>query len=544
MLNDEADNEGKAERAESLVAAATTARDAVKPFVLALDIGTSSVRAALYDARAREIRDTQARIEHRFGMTAEGGAQWDAEELAEEVGCVIDASLARSAKPLRSDVRAVAVSCFWHSLVGVGADGRALTPVFGWADTRASRAAEELRARLDERAAHARTGCPFHPSYWPAKLLWLNQTRPDLMRDVRRWLSFGEFLAWRFAVSKTFDHACEGARVAASISMASGTGLFNQRACAWDETMLADLRRHAPDLHLHLEQLPTLTPHDDATYTLGDDYAARWPDLRGRPIFPAVADGAANNIGAGCVGRGRAALMVGTSGAMRVMYEGAPPSSLPRALWCYRADRRRVIVGGALSDGGGLYEWMMRTLVFERDAASVESELAAMDADAHGLTVLPFWAGERSTGWNADASGGMLGLRMQTRPVEILRAAMEAVAYRLAHIADALASDIAPPAAIRASGGALLSSPAWTQIIADVLGRRVELLKTKEASSRGAVLLALEALGEIKNISPGAANLSSVETYEPRPSHHARYREAIARQQKFYEMLIHRPSHA
>ena len=84
-------------------------------------------------------------------------------------------------------------------------------------------------------------------------------------------------------------------------------------------------------------------------------YARRWPQLGGARWFPAVGDGAANNIGAGCTTRARVALMIGTSGAMRVMWEGEPPAEIPVVLWCYRADRRRVIVGGALSDGGGLY---------------------------------------------------------------------------------------------------------------------------------------------------------------------------------------------
>jgi gluconokinase len=227
--------------------------------------------------------------------------------------------------------------------------------------------------------------------------------------------------------------------------------------------------------------------------------------------------------------------MIGTSGAMRVMWEGEPPLNLPSSLWCYRADRKRVLVGGALSDGGGLYSWMTSALALPDKIKETEDELAAMQPDAHGLTVLPFWSGERSTGWHARAKGVIYGLTISTRPVEILRAAMEAIAYRFAPIASAL-EGVAPNAKIVASGGALLGSPVWSQIMADVLNRPVQLSKIAEASSRGACLLALEATGKLKSIEH--APFEFAQTFEPDVARHARYRAGLERQQKLYARLV------
>jgi gluconokinase len=227
--------------------------------------------------------------------------------------------------------------------------------------------------------------------------------------------------------------------------------------------------------------------------------------------------------------------MIGTSGAMRVLYEGEPPARLPASLWCYRLDRRRVLVGGALSDGGGLYEWMRETLALPSDDEQLERELAAMQPDAHGLTVLPFWAGERSTGWNARARGAIIGLRTHTRPAEIVRAALEAVALRFAALADDL-SPFAPDAQLYASGGALRHSRAWTQIIADALGHTLRLSRAREASSRGVALVALERLGAIKNLTD--VPLPTYETFAPDADAHARYREALARQESLYESVL------
>ena len=252
-------------------------------------------------------------------------------------------------------------------------------------------------------------------------------------------------------------------------------------------------------------------------------------------MFPAIGDGAANNIGAGCNSTEKVALMIGTSGAMRVCFKGEPPERLPPELWCYRVNRERILIGGALSDGGGLYNWIKEGLLPEEDIETIESELELLEPDAHGLTILPFWAGERSTGWNPDACGTILGLSLQTRPIEILRAAMEAIAYRFALIASAL-EPFAPEATIVASGHALRSSPTWVQILADVLGRRVLVSELSEASLRGAALLALEAAGKIRSIEEFSVPVEMV--FEPNMSHHVIYRDALDRQQHMYKKIF------
>jgi len=233
-------------------------------------------------------------------------------------------------------------------------------------------------------------------------------------------------------------------------------------------------------------------------------------------------------------------LMVGTSGAMRVVYSGGPPAQLPSGLWCYKANRERVVVGGALSDGGGVLQWMYENLELYGDNAAMEKRMAELEPDAHGLTVLPFWSGERSTGWNADARGVIFGLRQQTRSWEIMRAVLESIAYRFALIARGL-DDVAPNATIVASGNALRYLPAWAQIIADVLGRPLLLGGAAEASSRGAALLALEAVGKIGSIEEDQFVVDQV--FEPDMTRHARYQQGLARQEKLYHQLYDHKEH-
>ena len=368
--------------------------------VLSIDVGTSGVRAALFDEHGNQIEDAQA-ITRR---TVSDFAELDSEALVEEVIKTVDALLAHPVSAA-SHIDTIAISTFWHSLVGVDAQSRPTTPLLTWADTRAVQEAHELRAEFDEGEVHARTGCRFHPSYWPAKLRWLKRERREQFEATRLWLGFAEYLCL-----KLFGEPV------VSVSMASATGLFDQRTCLWDQQLIERLA-------LAREQLPQINTDTAARFT--NTFTARWPALAHAGVEVVVGDGAANNIGGGCSTKDKIALMIGTSGAMRVVFAGAPPERLSPGLWSYRVDRKRVVVGGALSDGGGLLEWLVESLnVSDRN---LQEQLAALEPDTHGLTILPFWSGERSTGWHATARGGIFGLRHDTTTLEIIRAALEAV---------------------------------------------------------------------------------------------------------------------
>lgn len=486
------------------------------PFILALDIGTSSVRAALYDAEGSVLPATMVKNDRVLTATHEGGAEIDAAEAFGQIVKAIDDVL-KKAEKIKGEIEYVAASSFWHSLVGVDAKGKPTTKVFGWAENRAAKYVSALREVLDERAVHNRTGARFHSSYWTAKLVWLKKDFPKVFAKTAKWLSFSDFVALKlFGAAQT------------SVSMASGTGIFDIRKCVWDAELLKFLK-------IKQENLPEIVAEDAQTFALNKTYAKRWERLKNAKWFAAIGDGAANNIGAGCVEKSKAALMIGTSGAMRVAFAGEPPAEIPNGLWCYRIDRNRIITGGALSDGGGLYRWMKDNLKLNGTDDEIEKEIEKRGAGTHNLTFLPFLAGERSTGYFESARGAILGLHSSIDAIDIVQAALESVAYRFAEIFDQL-NDVVKIREIIASGGALRESPVWTQIIADVLAQNMSLPDTREASSRGAVLLALETIGKIESI-------AGLETPKGREfkfdkKRNAIYRKARERHEKFYNLLI------
>jgi gluconokinase len=452
--------------------------------VLALDVGTSSVRARLYDERGLHVEGVEAQERYTATRGHSGRlGEFDAEELVIVAREAVDEARREAGGP----IDAVAASCFWHSLVPVDDRDRALGPVQTWRDLRSADEADELGSLLGRRAVHGRTGAPLHPSFWPAKLLWLRRHEPELFSRTARFLSFSDYLLGRL-VGETRT----------SLSMASGTGLLELATGAWDPELLQALG-------LSADRLPAISDEP-----AGDDEA--W--------FPALGDGACSNLGAGCVTPDRAALMVGTSGAYRTVSDERPPGR--PGLFVYRVDARRWVHGGSISDGGNLHDWLERTL-----AETDTSGLADEPPDGHGLTFLTLLGGERSPGWNAHARGAVAGLSFATEPRHLVQAALEGVAFRFAEIAD-LMPEVGD---VVATGAALLANPEWTQIVGDVLGRPVTASAVSEGSARGAAVAALERLGH----EPDEAPLGRV--FEPRPERAEAYAAARERQRRLYRAL-------
>jgi gluconokinase len=225
----------------------------------------------------------------------------------------------------------------------------------------------------------------------------------------------------------------------------------------------------------------------------------------------------------------RVALNVGTSAALRVVID-RPPAP-PRGLWRYRLDRRLSLVGGATSEGGNVFAWCRQHLNLPDDA-TLERALATPGRAE--LVALPFLAGERSPGWRADRRGALVGLSLDTTAVDVLRAMLAAVALRLALVYELLAPCAAADHVVVASGGAFEHSRAFAQMIADAFGRPIVRADEIEATSRGAALLALDALGRLPL---GAGRATAGDIVSPDPAGHARARDALARQRTLDERL-------
>jgi gluconokinase len=482
---------------------------AERPLAFAVDVGSSSVRAALYDRRGRLLKGCSTQVAYEWGLASDGSVRLPLQVLLDLVGRALD-EVAAAAGQLAQHAVVAGVSCIFHSIVGLDDAGRPLTPVLSWADTSSAREAAALRARIDAARTHGCTGAPIHASYWPARILRLRQERPA----IRRWAGFPELLA----------EALTGSAVV-SRSMASGTGLLERGRGEWWSEIL-------DRLSVEPGQLPPIVGDGEPIGLLAGTAARRWPTLAHLTWFAAWGDGACGNVGLAAIGPAHAALMIGTSGAIRATVPDPAPS-IPPGLFAYRLGPGAVL-GGQLSEGGSTVASI--TALLRRAPASLEREAARLTPDAHGLTILPYVYGERGPGYHDGAQGILAGLASGTDAANIYRAVLEAIAYRFAALDELLSAVLGGPPAIVASGGAIARSPLWGQIVADALGRDIQVAPRLEASCRGAALLALRGAELLDDLD--AAPGPTTSTIRSDPDRTALYRKGRARQEELYAALL------
>lgn len=476
--------------------------------MLAVDVGTSSVRAVAYDADLTPVPGLESHLPHTPRTARNGTAELDARALTRRVIEAVDRVV--EAAP-GAEIEAVGISSFWHGLVATDGRLRPLTPALLWFDTRSAADAARLRGRLSEAAVHRRTGCRLHPSYWPAKIAWLRRTQPALRAADVRWVSPIDLVLGALL-----------GEAATSASLASATGLYGLRRPGWDRGLLEDLG-------IDRASLPEVA--DEPRRGLLPRWRRRWPGLAQAVWAAPIGDGAAANLGSGCVDPRRRALTIGTSSALRVT-TAEPPARLPSSLWCYRSSGSRFVVGGALSAGGNLHEWMLKTLRIDGER---------LPAPPEDLTFLPLLAGERSPGFALRASGAVSGLTLATTPEELLAAGLESIAVQLARLDRDLDQVLPAPELVVASGAGLLSNRRWMRMVCDALGRPLAPSRAREASSHGAALTAVQAAGRADAstaIGPGLGPRLRPSTDPAVKSHYA---AAMARQTSLYRLLVDGP---
>lgn len=481
--------------------------------ILVIDIGSSSVRAALFDNQGRPIANATVTEAHHFVTSPPGAATMDAAELQARVERCVDAILQH---PAAKAIQVVGLATFVGNVVGVNKAGEVVTPIYSYADTRSTEAVAQLARETDTQAVHQRTGCRLHTAYLPGQLHWLQQTERETFTKVAVWDDVGSMLyrqwfGWKIGVT--------------SYSVAAWTGLLNRERLEWDSDWLKLLKLDTP-------RFPKLADYDALQTGLSPAYAQRWMQLRDVPFCLAVGDGAAANVGSGCVSEAHIALTVGTTAALRVASSAALPP-VPEGLWSYRIHAGLHLIGGATSEGGNIFQWARNTLALGE--VDIEAQLTNRVPDSHGLTVLPLLAGERSPGWAANATGTIVGLRLSTTPLDILQASLESVALRLALIAEQLDGVTAQDAVVIGGGGALVASPAWTQMIANALNRPLLITAESEITARGVALLALRAVGK-DLLADYAPEIERV--VEPNPTHVVTLRSARERQVALYRQLV------
>ncbi len=482
--------------------------EAVAPYILAVDVGSTGTRAGIYDAQARPVKGFKTKVGHAFTTIANGTSTIDPDQVTAEVRHVVGEVLDGFAHP----VAGVAIDTFASSLVGVDADGSAITPCYTYADSRSSAQVNYLKSILNEDDTQQRTGTRQHTGYLPSRFLWLKQTDPHTFARVRRWVSLGEY-AWLRIIGTT----------AAGTSTAAWTGMLNRREGAWDATLL-DL------VGVDVERLSPIAP-PSRPLTPVVSVGADWPALKDAVWFAPISDGHSQSIGAGSVDASTMVLSAATSGALRVLVAG-DLDNLPRGLWCNRIDETSSILGGALNDVGRAVTWLEATL--KLPPAEELAALVVSDPEPGLPVVLPWFSGERSTGWVGEARAVLHRVSAATTASDLYRATIEGVALSYVRMLRDLVTVAGRPAEIIATGRVTADQPGLMQVIADASGVPVTPLTLKRSTLRGTALHALPVLAP--GVEPAAAPKG--DTYEPHPERLGYYHRRMERFQVVYDKLI------
>ena len=482
--------------------------------VLGVDIGTTSAKAVAFDADARELGRGEAGyplLEPEHGQAVQDPA------------VVVDATLAAiraattAAREQGAQIAALSFSGAMHSLVGLDAQGRALTPLVTWGDMRATEQAERLRAEHPE--LHDRTGTPLHPMSPLPKLVWFAEHEPETFAAVRRWAGIKELVVARLTGTWAVDH-----------SVASATGLLNLRELDWDDEALAIAGIDA-------EALSPLVP---TTHRLELDaaHAANLGLEGGMALIVGAADGPLANLGVGAVHHGVAACSIGTSGALRLMVE-RPAVDPQRRVFCYALLPGHWIVGGAINNGGAVLRWAGEALAPDLGphAEGHLLELAAdVPAGSEGLLMLPYLLSERAPHWSTVARGAYVGLTRHHGRGHLVRAALEGVCLQLAVVLASVRDAGNEVDEIRATGG-FARSDLWRQMLADALGMPIGFPAGHEGSAFGAALLAMDALGMVDGLDRAAGLVQIEDVVEPEAGAAAVYADLLPTFTSLYDAL-------
>lgn len=454
--------------------------------ILAVDIGSSSCRAVLFDFKRKGI--VTGRKDYSFQERRPGWMEQDPHSILRAFHESVR-QVTSHPRTKKYHIRCLSLSSVLHSLLPVDGQGRPLAPLQTWGDNRAR--LEDFEWRFKPHSLYRRTGCVFHPSYPFCKILWMREHQTGLFNKAAKFISIKSFI-----LATLFKRFVE------DISVASATGLFNSRSMLWDTEALALTG-------LNEKRLPELISPYEAVGQLGSGRAKELGLPPGTLVIAGAGDGPLANLGGGSFSSGETNVTVGTSAAVRVTTK-RPIFDPKRRLWCYRLDEDYFIFGGSSNNGAYMRQWAIDHFGFRGsalDTLDTMDELNRMDGKimqrlngSKGLLFYPFLRGERSPYWEPGLRGGLLGFTTGHDRYDFMRATMEGLACNLLTILKALHECVDLSGDLIGVGGGFRSR-ALGQILADVLNSRVRIPEDLEASARGACIMGLKAVGAIQSLS-------------------------------------------
>jgi glycerol kinase len=466
--------------------------------VLALDQGTTSSRAILFDRRGRPVASAQEEFRQHFPQP--GWVEHDPRDLWETTRRVARTVL-RKAGARRQDVAAVGIANQRETtLLWERRSGRPVHRAIVWQDRRTAGACAALERSGRGPLFRRRTGLLLDPYFSGTKLAWLLDHVPGARRRAGRGeLAFGTvdtWLLWKLTSGRV--HATD-------VSNASRTLLAGLASGDWDP----ELARH---LRVPAEVLPGIRP---SSGVFGEIDAIA--ELRGVPVAGIAGDQQAALFGQGCFRTGMAKNTYGT-GCFMLMNTGTRPvASRNRLLTtiAWRVDgRTEYALEGSVFVGGAVVQWLRDGLGLISRSSDVEA-LAARVPDNGGVAIVPAFAGLGAPYWDPGARGAIVGVTRGTTAAHLARAALESIAFQTADLIGAMEADSGRRIReLRVDGGASVNN-ALMQFQSDLIRAVVVRPRVTETTALGAAALAGLAVGLWKDKAEVAGLAGTDRTFRP-----------------------------
>ena len=452
------------------------------PHVLALDQGTTSTRALVFDRRGRAISTAQQEFAQHYPRP--GWVEHEPRDLWESTRRTALAAVAE-ANLTGKDIAAIGITNQRETtLLWDRRTGQPLHRAIVWQDRRTAEICARLKRAGHEPLVRRRTGLLLDPYFSGTKLRWLLDRIPGARRRAERGeLAFGTVDTWLL-------RQLTGGRVhATDVSNASRTLLLDLRTGDWDDALLKILR-------IPREVLPAVRASSEV---YGE--VSTLPALRGVPISGIAGDQQAALFGQACWRPGMAKNTYGT-GCFLLMHTGTRPVVSKNQLLttiAWKIDGRlEYALEGSVFIGGAVVQWLRDGLGLIAQSADVE-KLAARVPDNGGVYLVPAFTGLGAPHWDAGARGAIVGLTRGSSAAHLARAALESIAYQSADLIGAMEAACGRKLReLRVDGGATVNN-ALMQFQADLLRVPVVRPRTTETTALGAAYLAGLAVGYWKH---------------------------------------------
>ncbi|HTX74203.1 MAG TPA: FGGY-family carbohydrate kinase [Rectinemataceae bacterium] len=454
----------------------------MKRGLVSLDLGTTSMRAILFDKEGRALgaagRPT-APLHYSDGRVEQDPALWRSALPEILAGC---AELARS---MEVEIVALALTSQRSSVIPVDARGEPLSAAIMWQDQRTESLCREL---ADSTAfVYGRTGLRIGPVFSAIKMTWFRRNEPSIYAACHKMLGIHDYVL----------HLLTG-RFVTDRSLASRTNLFNLQSGAWDPELIELFG-------LDGRLLCDLVDPGSVVGGLGPAMAEVTGLAEGIPVISAGGDQQCAALGLGLLSPGHMVANTGT-GSYIIGLAAQPVFDPGMRLSCnVSAIAGRYIVEAGVLSSGSLYAWFRDRFYTGGDASAgpelgaggfdlINEEAAQSPPGANGVILLPHFKGAGSPHWNPSASGIFFGLNLGTKRGDMARAVLEGIAAEMAQSIELIESLTGPARELRVAGG-LTNFPLYNRIQADMYRRSVLRSADPEATARGAWISAVVALG-------------------------------------------------